>query len=199
MLKRLDEVEHLQTISLTGGEPAFLGKTVDNVIVPLLKYAKERGIRTQINSNLTLDISRYEKILPYLDVMHISFNYLNGDDFYEVGFANSARPVSKETAYKMYDTMLVNSEKLSAVGMYISAESMINYRTHTKLSGIHKLIKDMGQAARGSPDVCLKLCFRSARIVLGRHESRHPPIAGCPGSGHVDAVRNASLLCLRLR
>ncbi|MGC6590534.1 radical SAM/CxCxxxxC motif protein YfkAB [Paenibacillus sp. Dod16] len=144
MLKRLDEVEHLQTISLTGGEPAFLGKTVDNVIVPLLKYAKERGIRTQINSNLTLDISRYEKMLPYLDVMHISFNYLNGDDFYEVGFANSARPVSKETAYKMYDTMLVNSEKLSAAGMYISAESMINYRTHTKLSGIHKLIKDMG-------------------------------------------------------
>lgn len=144
MLKRLDEVEHLQTISLTGGEPAFLGKTVDNVIVPLLKYAKERGIRTQINSNLTLDIGRYEKILPYLDVMHISFNYLNGDDFYEVGFANSARPVSKETAYKMYDTMLVNSEKLSAAGMYISAESMINYRTHTKLGGIHKLIKDMG-------------------------------------------------------
>lgn len=144
MLKRLDEVEHLQTISLTGGEPAFLGKTVDNVIVPLLKYAKERGIRTQINSNLTLDISRYEKMLPYLDVMHISFNYLNGDDFYEVGFANSARPVSKETAYRMYDTMLVNSEKLSAAGMYISAESMINYRTHTKLGGIHKLIQEMG-------------------------------------------------------
>lgn len=144
MLKRLDEVEHLQTISLTGGEPAFLGKTVDEVIVPLLKYARERGIRTQINSNLTLDISRYEKMLPYLDVMHISFNYLNGDDFYEVGFANSARPVSKETAYRMYDAMLLNAEKLSAAGMYISAESMINYRTHKKLGGIHKLIKEMG-------------------------------------------------------
>ncbi|GAB6926666.1 radical SAM/CxCxxxxC motif protein YfkAB [Paenibacillus sp. JCM 10914] len=144
MLKRLDEVEHLQTISLTGGEPAFLGKTVDHVIVPLLQYAKERGIRTQINSNLTLDISRYEKMLPYLDVMHISFNYLNGDDFYEVGFANSARPVSRETAHKMYDTMLENAKKLSDAGMYISAESMINYRTHQKLDGIHRLIKEMG-------------------------------------------------------
>lgn len=62
------------------------------MIIPLLKYAKERGIRSQINSNLTLDISRYEKLLPYLDVMHISFNYLNADDFHQVGFANSGRP-----------------------------------------------------------------------------------------------------------
>jgi radical SAM/CxCxxxxC motif protein YfkAB len=156
MLKRLDEVEHLQTISLTGGEPAFLGKTVDNVIVPLLKYAKERGIRTQINSNLTLDIS---------------FNYLNGDDFYEVGFANSARPVSKETAYKMYDTMLVNSEKLSAAGMYISAESMINYRTHTKLSGIHKLIKDMG-CKRHEVHPMYASNFASALPVLSLNDTK---------------------------
>ncbi|MGG3504600.1 radical SAM/CxCxxxxC motif protein YfkAB [Paenibacillus lautus] len=171
MLKRLDEVEHLQTISLTGGEPAFLGKTVDNVIVPLLKYAKERGIRTQINSNLTLDISRYEKMLPYLDVMHISFNYLNGDDFYEVGFANSASPVSKETAYKMYDTMLINSEKLSAAGMYISAESMINYRTHTKLSGIHKLIKDMG-CKRHEVHPMYASNFASALPVLSLNDTK---------------------------
>lgn len=171
MLKRLDEVEHLQTISLTGGEPAFLGKTVDNVIVPLLKYAKERGIRTQINSNLTLDMSRYEKMLPYLDVMHISFNYLNGDDFYEVGFANSARPVSKETAYKMYDTMLINSEMLSAAGMYISAESMINYRTHTKLSGIHKLIKDMG-CKRHEVHPMYASNFASALPVLSLNDTK---------------------------
>ncbi|MGG3307210.1 radical SAM/CxCxxxxC motif protein YfkAB [Paenibacillus lautus] len=171
MLMRLDEVEHLQTISLTGGEPAFLGKTVDNVIVPLLKYAKERGIRTQINSNLTLDMSRYEKMLPYLDVMHISFNYLNGDDFYEVGFANSARSVSKETAYKMYDTMLDNSEKLSAAGMYISAESMINYRTHTKLSGIHKLIKDMG-CKRHEVHPMYASNFASALPVLSLNDTK---------------------------
>ncbi|MBO2942463.1 radical SAM/CxCxxxxC motif protein YfkAB [Paenibacillus sp. F411] len=144
MLKRLDEVEHLETISLTGGEPAFSGKTVDDVLLPLLRYAHERGIRTQINSNLTLDISRYEKMLPYLDVMHISFNYLNGDDFYEVGFANSARPVPREAAYRMYETMISNAQELSKAGMMISAESMINYRTHQKLDQIHRQIAEMG-------------------------------------------------------
>ncbi|MFI2856629.1 radical SAM/CxCxxxxC motif protein YfkAB [Paenibacillus sp. JSM ZJ436] len=144
MLKRLDEVEHLETISLTGGEPAFSGKTVDDVLLPLLRYAHERGIRTQINSNLTLDISRYEKMLPYLDVMHISFNYLNGDDFYEVGFANSAHPVPREAAYRMYETMISNAQELSKAGMMISAESMINYRTHQKLDQIHRQIAEMG-------------------------------------------------------
>lgn len=42
MLDRLEEVEHLETISITGGEPMFRAGTVDNIIVPLLKYAKER-------------------------------------------------------------------------------------------------------------------------------------------------------------
>ncbi|MFF2910132.1 radical SAM/CxCxxxxC motif protein YfkAB [Paenibacillus sp. NPDC057934] len=144
MLDRLEEVEHLQTISITGGEPMFRASTVDNMIVPLLKYAKERGIRSQINSNLTMPYSRYEKLLPYLDVMHISFNYVNGDDFHEVGFANSGHPVAKEAAYRLYDTMIENSRRLSNDGMLISAESMINYRTHTKLPEIHRLIGDMG-------------------------------------------------------
>ncbi|WP_438349598.1 radical SAM/CxCxxxxC motif protein YfkAB [Paenibacillus sp. FA6] len=144
MLRRLDEVEHLETISMTGGEPLFRKQTVDEIIVPLLKYAKERGIKTQINSNLTMGMDRYEKLLPYLDVMHMSFNYLNGDDFHQVGFANSARPVSKEAAYRLYDTMIENTRVLSDAGMYISAESMINYRTHTKLDKIHQLIAEMG-------------------------------------------------------
>lgn len=43
MLRRLEEVEHLQTISITGGEPMFRAGTVENTIVPLLKYARERG------------------------------------------------------------------------------------------------------------------------------------------------------------
>jgi radical SAM/CxCxxxxC motif protein YfkAB len=144
MLDSLEKVEHLQTISITGGEPMFRADTVDEIILPLLKYAKERGVRSQINSNLTMPYSRYEKLLPYLDVMHISFNYVNGDDFHEVGFANSGHPVSKEAAYRLYDTMIANSRRLSDEGMLISAESMINYRTHTKLPEIHKLIKDMG-------------------------------------------------------
>ncbi|WP_375142947.1 radical SAM/CxCxxxxC motif protein YfkAB [Paenibacillus sp. D2_2] len=144
MLRALDEVENLQTISITGGEPTFRKQTVDELIVPLLKYARSRGIRSQINSNLTLDYDRYEKLLPYLDVMHISFNYTSERDFHEVGFARSGHPVKPEVAYRMYDKMVENTRRLSEAGMFISAESMINYRTYEKLPEIHRLILEMG-------------------------------------------------------
>lgn len=144
MLEALEQVGHLQTISITGGEPTFRRKTVEEIIVPLLKYAKSRGIRSQINSNLTLDYERYELLLPYLDVMHISFNYTSERDFHEVGFARNPHPVSEEVAYKMYNKMIDNTRKLSEAGMFISAESMINYRTHRKLPEIHRLIVEMG-------------------------------------------------------
>lgn len=144
MVRALDEVEHLRTISITGGEPTFRRQTVDEKIVPLLKYAKERGIRTQINSNLTLDYERYEKLLPYLDVMHISFNYTDETDFHEVGFARSGHSVKPEVAYKMYHKMIENTKRLSEAGMFISAETMINYRTFDKLPEIHKMIVEMG-------------------------------------------------------
>lgn len=42
ILKSLDEVEYLQTISITGGEPTFRRQTVEEKIIPLLKYAKAR-------------------------------------------------------------------------------------------------------------------------------------------------------------
>lgn len=144
LLSRLDEVEHLQTISITGGEPTYSEGTVLEYIVPLLQYARSRGIRSQINSNLTLDYSRYEAIAPYLDVMHISFNYLNADDFHEVVFARSDRPVSRGISGKLYDQMIDNACRLSKGGLFVSAESMINTRTHEKLPGIHKLIAEMG-------------------------------------------------------
>ncbi|WP_409345256.1 radical SAM/CxCxxxxC motif protein YfkAB [Paenibacillus sp. MBLB4367] len=144
MLKRLDEVEHLETISITGGEPSYQEKTVKEYIVPLLKYARERGVRSQINSNITLDLARYELLLPYLDVMHISFNYLTADDFHQVGFANSGRPVGRDSAARLYERMMDNALALSKAGMFVSAESMINTRTHEKIVGIHKLIEEMG-------------------------------------------------------
>ncbi|WP_410512026.1 radical SAM/CxCxxxxC motif protein YfkAB [Paenibacillus sp. BR2-3] len=169
MLTSLEEVEHLQTISITGGEPMFRAETVHNIIVPLLKYAKERGVRSQINSNLTMPYSRYEKLLPYLDVMHISFNYVNGDDFHEVGFANSGHAVSKEAAYRLYETMIGNSRRLSEEGMLISAESMINYRTHTKLPEIHRLIRDMG-ARRHEVHPMYASSFASSLPVLSLQE-----------------------------
>ncbi|UHA76142.1 radical SAM/CxCxxxxC motif protein YfkAB [Paenibacillus sp. 481] len=144
MLRSLDEVEHLETISITGGEPMLYAKTVKEYIVPLLKYARERGVRSQINSNLTLDIERYEWLLPYLDVMHISFNYTCADDFHEVGFAHTVHDVKEKAAVRLYERMIENTRKLSEAGMYISAESMLNYRTHDKITQIHQLIDEMG-------------------------------------------------------
>ncbi|USB35112.1 radical SAM/CxCxxxxC motif protein YfkAB [Paenibacillus sp. YPG26] len=144
LLKRLDEVEHLKTISITGGEPSFRKQTVEEKIIPLLRYAKERGIKSQINSNLTLDYGRYEKLLPYLDVMHISFNYTGVDDFHEICFARSGHAVRREVAERMYETMMENALRLSQAGMFVSAETMINYRTHHKLPEIHRMILEMG-------------------------------------------------------
>lgn len=144
MIRRFEEVEHLDTISITGGEPSYREQTVKEYIVPLLKYAKGRGVRSQINSNVTLPLSRYEMMAPYLDVMHVSFNYINEDDFWQVGFANANHPVGRDTAVKMYERMVENIRALSKGGMFVSAESMINYRTHAKLAEIHQLINEMG-------------------------------------------------------
>ena len=144
MLRRLDEVEHLQTLSLTGGEPSYSLKTVKEYIIPLLKYARDRGIRTQLNSNVTLDYSRYEMMAPYLDVLHSSFNYVNVEDFHQVGFANAGHSVGLDTAKLLYEKMIENTCRLSKAGLFISAKSMINFRTHEKLPAIHRLIVEMG-------------------------------------------------------
>lgn len=144
MLKRLDEVEHLETISITGGEPTFYTDTVNEYIIPILKYARSRGIRSQLNSNVTLDYARYEAIAPYLDVMHISFNYTTAQDFHEVGFVHTHHQIAEKAAGKLYDQMMDNTGKLTEGGLFVSAESMINYRTHKKLGDIHQLIAEMG-------------------------------------------------------
>jgi radical SAM/CxCxxxxC motif protein YfkAB len=143
-LERLDEVEHLETISITGGEPCYSEKTVKEYIIPILQYAQKRGIKSQINSNATLDYSRYEAIAPYLDVLHISFNYENVDDYLEIGFARSNHKMNRATAAKLYERMIDNAYRLSKGGLFVSAESMINYRTHHKLPKIHQLIDEMG-------------------------------------------------------
>ena len=144
LLHRLDEVEHLQTISITGGEPSYSEDTVNKYIIPLFKYAQSRGLHTQLNSNITLEYDRYEQIAPYLDVMHISFNYANETDFHQIGFARANRDVSHSVASKLYERMMNNAVRLSQGGLFVSAESMINYRTHHKLNDIHQLIVQMG-------------------------------------------------------
>ena len=110
LLKRLDEIPTLRTISLTGGEPMLSLKSVENYVLPLLKYAHSRGIYTQINSNLTLDIERYKKIAPYLDVLHISHNWVTEDEFIDTGFAMMDRKPSREQRKALFDRMISNSK-----------------------------------------------------------------------------------------
>ncbi len=144
ILKTLDEVEHLETISITGGEPCYLESTVTEHIIPLLKYAKARGIKSQINSNATLNYERYEAIAPFLDILHISFNYLNAEDYFQIGFARMDRKVGRKLAEKLYERMIDNISLLSKGGLFVSAESMINFRTHERLIQIHQLVNQMG-------------------------------------------------------
>ncbi|SUK96647.1 Thioredoxin-like oxidoreductase [Staphylococcus aureus] len=58
----------------------FSKKSIRNVVKPLLKYAHNRGIYTQMNSNLTLPQDRYLDIAEYIDVMHISHNWGTTDE-----------------------------------------------------------------------------------------------------------------------
>ncbi|MCD7036332.1 radical SAM/CxCxxxxC motif protein YfkAB [Metabacillus sp. GX 13764] len=142
LLKRLEEIPYLRSLSITGGEPMLSLKSVDQYVVPLLKYARERGVRTQINSNLTLDLKRYEKIIPYLDVLHISHNWGTLDDFAEGGFAMMEKKPSYEQRIKYFDRMIDNSRALTANGVIVSAETMLNKRTLPHIEKIHKQITE---------------------------------------------------------
>ena len=93
--QRLDEIPNLRTMSITGGEPMFSKKSINNVVKPLLKYAHQRGIYVQMNSNLTLPQDRYLEIAEYIDVMHISHNWGTIQEFAEVGFG-----AMKTTSFK---------------------------------------------------------------------------------------------------
>ena len=144
LLRRLEEIPHLRSFSITGGEPMLSKKSVEEYVVPLLKYAHNRGIRTQINSNLTVELSRYEKIAPYLDVLHISHNYGSVDDFCDIGFAMMDKKPSYEQRASYFTRMVENAKALTKAGVIVSAETMINQRTLPHLEKIHDQIVEMG-------------------------------------------------------
>ncbi|SHH65240.1 radical SAM/CxCxxxxC motif protein YfkAB [Virgibacillus chiguensis] len=144
--QRLDEIPHLRTLSITGGEPMMSKKSVREHVVPLLRYAHHRGVKTQINSNLTLPYSRYEAIIPYLDVLHISHNWGTADEFAETGFAKMERKPSLENRKKYFSRMVENAQRLSEEGVMVSAETMLNRRTYPYLESIHDHVLEMGCA-----------------------------------------------------
>ncbi|MGG3804221.1 radical SAM/CxCxxxxC motif protein YfkAB [Metabacillus fastidiosus] len=172
LLKRLDEVPTLRSLSITGGEPMLSLKSVENYVVPLLKYAHERGIRTQINSNLTLDITRYEKIIPYLDVLHISHNWGTIDEFVETGFAMMDRKPTYEQRAKLFERMIENSRILADSGIIVAAETMLNKKTLPYMEHIHKQIIHEMKCQRHEVHPMYPSDFASALETLSLKEIR---------------------------
>jgi radical SAM/CxCxxxxC motif protein YfkAB len=172
LIQRLEEIPHLRSISITGGEPMMSMKSVNEYVVPLLKYAHERGVRTQINSNLTLDLARYEKIIPYLDVLHISHNWGTMDDFVEGGFAMMDRKPTYEQRAKYFERMIENSKALTAAGVIVSAETMLNKRTLPHIEHIHKQIVEEMNCQRHEVHPMYPSDFASGMEVLTLEEMR---------------------------
>ncbi|MCS5349584.1 radical SAM/CxCxxxxC motif protein YfkAB [Staphylococcus aureus] len=142
--RRLDEIPNLRTMSITGGEPMFSKKSIRNVVKPLLKYAYDRGIYTQMNSNLTLPQDRYLDIAEYIDVMHISHNWGTTDEFANVGFGAMKKQPPLKAKLKLYEQMIDNARTLSEQGMFVSAETMLNQSTLPYLQKIHQeVVHDM--------------------------------------------------------
>lgn len=144
ILRRLDEAKDLLTLSITGGEPMYSERTVKEMILPILRYATERGLRTQINSNMSMPFSRYELILPYIDVMHISWNWSTPEEFHDIVYAKARQTVSTKQAENLFNGMMESSRKLADAGVFVSAETMLNHRTWPQLDTLHRQIQEMG-------------------------------------------------------
>ncbi|MFC3885376.1 radical SAM/CxCxxxxC motif protein YfkAB [Bacillus songklensis] len=172
LIKRLEEIPTLRSLSITGGEPMLSMSSVKNYVVPLLKYARERGVRTQINSNLTLDLSRYELIIPYLDVLHISHNWGTMEDFVEGGFAMMERKPTYEQRASYFERMIENSRALSRAGVMVSAETMLNKRTLPHLEKIHRQIVEEMECKRHEVHPMYPSDFASTLETLSLEEIR---------------------------
>ncbi|UOB20107.1 radical SAM/CxCxxxxC motif protein YfkAB [Macrococcus armenti] len=172
ILKRLDEVEHLSTLSITGGEPMFSKKSIKDTVTPILEYAKSRGIYTQMNSNLTINYDRYEPLIDLIDVMHISHNWGTIDEFAEVGFHVMEKKPPLKARYKLYEQIIENSRKLSEAGMFVSAETMLNKSTLPYLKKIHKEIVNDMKCARHEVHPMYPSDFASDLNVLTIEETK---------------------------
>ncbi|MGM0828770.1 MAG: radical SAM/CxCxxxxC motif protein YfkAB [Bacillota bacterium] len=172
ILQKLDDIKTLRSLSITGGEPMMSKKSVENYVLPLLKYAHSRGVHTQINSNLTLDLDRYLLIAPYLDVLHISHNWGTIDEFIDVGFANMERKPTREQRQKLFDRMIENSRALSERGVLVSAETMLNKNTLPYLEKIHRQVVDEMKCGRHEIHPMYPSDFASSLETLSLEETR---------------------------
>ncbi|CAM5223904.1 Radical SAM/CxCxxxxC motif protein YfkAB OS=Ureibacillus acetophenoni OX=614649 GN=SAMN05877842_103105 PE=4 SV=1 [Ureibacillus acetophenoni] len=172
-IKRLEEIPHLRSLSITGGEPMLSKKSVQNYVKPILKYAHERGVRTQMNSNLTLDSERYLEIAPYLDVLHISHNWGTVEEFVETGFAMMERKPTFDQRAALFNRMIENSRLLSEHGVMVSAETMLNKNTIPYIEHIHHQIVHEMKCARHEIHPMYPSDFASSLTSLSLDEIRN--------------------------
>lgn len=142
IIERLDEVDSLVTFSLTGGEPASTPGLVDDVMLPLLRYAKGRGLKTQANSNLTMPLARYETFVPWVDVLHISYNYPDAAEFARVAYAHAPHvPARSDFAFRRLEE---NARALTDAGVFVSAETILTRATLPHIARIHERVCAIG-------------------------------------------------------
>lgn len=144
IVQRLEEVPDLSTLSLTGGELSFNPQTLQNSVLPLLRYAKGRGLLTQINTNLTLPLERYCRLLDLVDVFHISFNHLEPESFGRTVFAHRDARIAPQASAQLYGRLLGNIDQLAKKGAFISAETLMSTDTMRLLPQIHKRLWELG-------------------------------------------------------
>jgi radical SAM/CxCxxxxC motif protein YfkAB len=141
ILRRLDDVPTLTTLSLTGGEPSLRPQTLTRLVLPLVRYAKARGLSVQVNTNLTLPWSRYEPLLPWVDVFHTSLNAADAATF----VAQALGPLAVGTkAEHLFARLLENIRTLVRHDAYVSVETMLSPTTVPHLLAIHDLIASLG-------------------------------------------------------
>ncbi|MDF2631076.1 MAG: hypothetical protein K0R39_4907 [Symbiobacteriaceae bacterium] len=144
LFDRLDEVSTLQTLSITGGEPSENLTTLAEYVLPILQYARRRGLRTQVNTNLTFELDRYRGIAPLVDVLHISWNYTGPADFHRIAWGHGREHVLPAASAKIYERIRTNAAALAAEGIFVSAESMVNAETAPHLGRLNRMIREMG-------------------------------------------------------
>lgn len=144
LFRRLDEVSALRTLSITGGEPSEHMGTLTGYVLPLLQYARRRGLKTQVNTNLTFALERYRLIAPYVDVLHITWNYTSVDDFHRIAWAHGREHVARESSARLYGRIVENARALADEGVFVSAESMVNAETAPHLGALNRMIRAMG-------------------------------------------------------
>lgn len=134
LIAALDRVETLVTLSITGGEPAFRSDTVEGWVLPLLQYAHRRGLRTQLNTNLTAHLDVYRRLAPWVDVLHMSWNWQSPGEFRRVTGGNE----------RLFGRILENARALADEGVFVSAESMMAPETIAHLGRMNRLLAQVG-------------------------------------------------------